>query len=302
MSTAVQSVNYRAAKAVALHVRDTAEARLFLDMLGLISGPRGRGILPDDSRQYDVPALGAVPAADPEGSPIALSVAAERGDRMTTPAGLRRLPDAPPTPPAAGLPEPTSEVTVPTPAPSQPNSRARNLGPISHGSPGGLRAHERRGETVPDDDPCGCRKAHRAAQAAYQRKHYEKTRATAGHAAQPAEAAPATPPSPTPVAIARKPAAPRLEPIEHGTAAGWRTHHARGALPPCEACDAAYGAERAAVSAVELDVWLAAAALSSSKSVQRAARAASVSLLQLHVALDELARVERAAARSAVAS
>lgn len=281
-TTTSWSVNRRAAKAIALNARDSEEARLFLDMLGLVEGPQGREILPDDPRNYDTAFLGAVPAADPESSPIALSKKAERGDGMTTPSGLRQLPDT------AAAKE----------APATP--RGGQLKPINHGTPGGLKAHERRGDVVPDDDPCGCRAAHRAASAAYQRAAYAKKRAAAGHPPPnraPAAQTPPPAPTPTPAVVVPTKPMPRLEPIAHGTTDGWRAHHERGALPVCDPCADANSQRvgRAAVSSVELDVWFAAAQLSPSRSVQRAARAASTALLQLHQAMDELCRAERAA-------
>lgn len=38
-------------------------------------------------------------------------------------------------------------------------------GDIKHGTEGGMKAHQRRGDVVPDTDPCGCRAAARLASA-----------------------------------------------------------------------------------------------------------------------------------------
>jgi hypothetical protein len=111
-----------------------------------------------------------------------------RGKRITSPPGLRFLPRVEPTPrkvstkkvmSAKATPADVAQVAVPSaigadPAPAPERGRRQ---PIKHGGPGGLRAHDRRGEPVPEDDPCGCRAAHKAANAAYQRAHYLKKRA-----------------------------------------------------------------------------------------------------------------------------
>jgi hypothetical protein len=44
-------------------------------------------------------------------------------------------------------------------------SGQRPVRDINHGSEGGLKAHQRRGEVVPESDPCGCRAAARLADA-----------------------------------------------------------------------------------------------------------------------------------------
>jgi hypothetical protein len=43
--------------------------------------------------------------------------------------------------------------------------RGRPAGDIPHGTEAGMKAHQRRGDVVPDHDPCGCRSAARLASA-----------------------------------------------------------------------------------------------------------------------------------------
>jgi hypothetical protein len=43
--------------------------------------------------------------------------------------------------------------------------RGRPAGDIPHGTEAGMKAHQRRGDVVPDHDPCGCRAASRLASA-----------------------------------------------------------------------------------------------------------------------------------------
>jgi hypothetical protein len=44
-------------------------------------------------------------------------------------------------------------------------SGQRPVRDINHGTEGGMAAHKRRGEVVPESDPCGCRAAARLAEA-----------------------------------------------------------------------------------------------------------------------------------------
>lgn len=83
--------NARLAKAVALHDRaDNPAKREVLGALGLIDWPRGREILPDDTRLNDLDGLGVLTRSPdhhhgwdpPERSP----------SNCTTPEGLRALP------------------------------------------------------------------------------------------------------------------------------------------------------------------------------------------------------------------
>lgn len=299
------SLNRQAAKAVVLNARDTDDARFLLDMLGLVDGPAGHEVLPSDTRAVDLELLRAVPgAATPDDDAPVLAGRATRA--MTTPAGLvaAAAPAAAPVP--APLPPPMEPV-VPEPAqqtadPEPPRRRGgRQREPIKHGSNGGFQAHKRHGVPIPDDDSCGCRAARHKAQNEYQQARRDRERQAKEAATEaPSSAVPeqheaVRPPGPT--AMPRQRTAPVLPSIAHGTADGWREHHARGALPACDACTDAYAVERAAVSAVDVDVVFAAAQLSSAPSVRRAARAASAALLQLHEAMDELARAERTAVR-----
>ena len=61
------SINQLAARAIALHVTDTEDARELLEMCGLIA-PGGRTVLPDDERVIAVTNVDAPPGAkDPNG-------------------------------------------------------------------------------------------------------------------------------------------------------------------------------------------------------------------------------------------
>ncbi|WP_372730109.1 WhiB family transcriptional regulator [Nocardioides sp.] len=44
-------------------------------------------------------------------------------------------------------------------------SKSRKQADINHGTEGGYRAHQRRGEVIADADPCGCRGAYQLAAA-----------------------------------------------------------------------------------------------------------------------------------------
>jgi len=80
------SANRLTARAVALYARDTADALLLLEALGLIDGPDGRVILPDDTRNYDVEGT-----APDSGSTIGWRkvVPEPPADRANVPVGLR---------------------------------------------------------------------------------------------------------------------------------------------------------------------------------------------------------------------
>jgi hypothetical protein len=254
-------VNRLAAATVCQNATSVTEARELLEMIGLVE-PGGTEILPDDRRNYDTWFNAAVPGSDRDSSPLVLSAAAVRGDRMTTPAGLRALPAvAAPAKPAkkrrppaddlagritskpvlAPVPEPTSEVSVPEPAPAPPDRH-------KHGTRGGYQGHRRRGEEA--CEPC------RIANRDFQR----------GYAASKNAAS-----------------------VEIG-----------GVTMTQEQFDAACRPllDPPPSSAVDLDVWIDAAQMGPPRTVRALARVASARLRALHRALDDLARAERAAANS----
>lgn len=109
---------------------------------------------------------------------------------------------------------------------------------------------------------------------------------------------------------------PAPRPVRHGTRAGYQAHLRRGedACPPCLKANAqAQRDHKTRVKnlirvkdreqlMIELDEWFAAAQRSTSPAVRRAAFQAIAVLQQLRVAMDELARAERAAAHTQEAS
>lgn len=292
------SVNRRAAKAVVwgahdgegrllrdrgpgtLGCLDVDEARQLLDMLGLIAGYRGREILPDDTRVYALAALGC--AGNDADEPPARHVdpGGPAGHVATTPAGLRNMPPGPLRPTAAPRRRPEAEC----------------------GTPAGLRRHRNLQES--SCEPC------REAERVYQRNYRARRRAAAqpppaaerprrtSLPPEPLEPEPETPPPPTRGGRPRPPC---------GTRSGYQSHGRHGEQP-CPACrDANAAAQRVYQEkcrarrtrervAVELDVWFGAAQRSPHQVVLQAAGRAIAALLQLRVAMDDLARAERAAA------
>jgi hypothetical protein len=81
------SANRLAARAIALHARDAAEARDLLEMLGLTNGRR---IVPDDNRNYDIEGSSPLKSAPTSASEMP-TVRDRHPERCTTPAGLREL-------------------------------------------------------------------------------------------------------------------------------------------------------------------------------------------------------------------
>jgi hypothetical protein len=297
------SLNRQAAKAVALNATDVDDARMLLDVLGLVDGPEGRKILPDDRRALDIELLRACP-----GEPSRDDVLAERPAKATTvPAGLTAAVEStpPPSPPpvaAPAAPPPLLEPDMPDlmTATPPPRRAGRPPVPIEHGTEKGYLQHKRKRQPIPADDACGCQAAHDA------------TLKRPAAANPPADVerpvdAPSSVAAPSPTAIPAKRTAPALDPIEHGTVDGYHAHLDRGALPVCSDCRSAVDELTAGVQTttepppplapVDLDVWFTAAQQSTSTTVRRAGRAASTALLQLCQAMDELARAERVASQ-----
>lgn len=86
---ATWSVNHRAALAVAVHAGGTAaERHELLEILGLVDGPHGRELLPDDTRPIEVATIMVSPAAEE----TAVRAAPSPARASSAPAGLRLLP------------------------------------------------------------------------------------------------------------------------------------------------------------------------------------------------------------------
>jgi hypothetical protein len=93
------------------------DARVLLDMLGVIDGPGGRDVLPDGASFFNLPPLKSG-TGNTDGPPVRRAQAAEPDDvapRHTVPAGLRDLTPAAPARPAA--PKPTHSQETPVSAP-----------------------------------------------------------------------------------------------------------------------------------------------------------------------------------------
>lgn len=95
--TGALSLNRRAARAVALYGRDVDDKRLLLDVLGLVDGPTGREVLPDDVSNNTLPEVAT--AITPTDSVTRRPAPEAEGmrDRSAVPAGLRALPTTPPS-------------------------------------------------------------------------------------------------------------------------------------------------------------------------------------------------------------
>lgn len=140
------SVNALAARAVALHARDATDARLLLDVLGLLDGDR---IAPDDTRVYHLARM----EAKQETHEPSLT---KREKGCNTPPGLANLTPVAEQPKPKPRPKPKPVVKAPKPkAEKKPVNvkRGPKPKPIDHGSYPGYRAHYRRGE-LPVCGPC----------------------------------------------------------------------------------------------------------------------------------------------------
>lgn len=230
------------------------DARLVLEALGLIDGSV---VLPDDTRPIPLVDLNSGGGAGDDPNSLttrrSLQAAESSRDRSHVPAGLRTL--APPAPAPVKPRRPVERVREPKPAkaPRAPQPRKPTPAPVA---------------AVPKPRPSSVT----------------------------AETKPRRPPG-----------RPR-KPIEHGTNAGAQQHIRHGVpIPDDDACGcrAAMRAakadwqrkRRAAAArqaiAADLDQWFAAAQRSGHPAVRRAAGPAIAALLQLRVAMDDLARAER---------
>lgn len=313
------SMNRQAAKAVALNAHDHDEARLFLDMLGIVDGPRGREILPDETGGIHVPPMGKGPGAQADPPSRAREPEEPAARNVTTPAGLRVLP------PASSQAPVTARATSKAPARAPKPAGTRQPKPIEHGTYRGYQMHGRRNEPISPDDPCGCRAAGTA---------YFKARDAKKHSdPAPTESARAlivVPDStPEPVATTSPETKPRNkggrkpEPIRHGTSGGFQTHKRRKEpIPDDDACGCRAArrkdkADRARVSrarksgrivdqppvvttppspsplAVDLREQIDTASRSPRAAVRRRAARALDLLQDLHDALDDLTRAQR---------
>lgn len=164
--TAAWSVNRLAARGIVWNNRHlpVSEVRELLDMIGVIDGPDGRSVLPDDTRSYAAIDPSTAPGAkDPNfSSPRAFAEDGRRPAGMTTPPGLAHLPppeDRPrrkkqrPAPPRADAPAPAGQRLAPC------------------GSYSAYLRHKRRGEPVDDTCMTGARA-------------YWRSKSTAGRDAQ----------------------------------------------------------------------------------------------------------------------
>jgi hypothetical protein len=144
---------------------DTAATREVLEALGIIA-PGGRTILPDEAGPMSLEG----PGYDDGANQIAKRPRWVEPPRRasTAPPGLYADPPPPPVQKAAPV-----KANKPRPAPKPKAERVPREGsnnpfgrpplPIEHGEEKGYRAHLRRGIPIPEDDPCGCRRAGNAA-------------------------------------------------------------------------------------------------------------------------------------------
>jgi hypothetical protein len=243
------SVNRRAAKAVVLHARDHDDARLLLDMLGLVDGPHGREILPDDTRLHVVTDMNGLPIGEAPPPRTAPDEPPARG--VTTPPGLAVLP------PVAEKPKQLRSSSSSERKPRTTTPRARKQRKTAAcGTPSGAVRHAKRGEPVCEP----CREARNAAQRTYDAARRARVAAAAAELTRQLQ----HPPQPTVDTAGPQPAAERPASLRPG-------------LVP-----------------IELDQWFAAAQRSPHRSVGRAAARAITALVQLRIAMDDLARAERA--------
>lgn len=155
--TAPSTTNRAAARTVVMNATDPAEARLLLDILGLVGGPTGREILPDDvSPNVVFGDVGKAPGAPSERGQVEMD---RRPENCTTPAGLRELPPLAKTRPAAKKTKPArtraSVIQEPSAVRTGNGRRAAVCGTRS-----GYQRHLRNGEqTCP-----ACREANTAVQ------------------------------------------------------------------------------------------------------------------------------------------
>lgn len=249
-ATTSWSVNRQAAKAVVLHARDHDDARLLLDMLGLVDGPAGHEILPDDNRRILVLDLTGVPVGEAPPARTAPDEPPARG--VTTPPGLAVLP------PLAKQPRPKAERQERAAKKRSTSTKPRKQRKAAAcGTPSGAVRHAKRKEPVCEP----CREARNAAQRKYDSARRARVAAAAAElAAQLEEQTRVT-----------------SEPPDAVQQPDQRPASLRPELVP-----------------VELDEWFATAQRSPHRSVGRAAARAITALVQLRIAMDDLARAERA--------
>lgn len=205
------SLNERAARAVAVHARDVSDARFLLDMLGLVDGPDGREILPDDTRALPVATLGS-PGSGADEPPARRATGEPPARGVTTPPGLRVLPPPATTPPKTPKP-PTARPPVARPAKgaaaaiegqlsTRPTEKTSRRKVAACGTPSGYARHYRLKE--PACTAC------KAAIAAVSRARAAKRRGD-------------------------RPPAPRAQLAECGTRSGYERHRRLGE-EPCQGC------------------------------------------------------------------
>lgn len=279
--------------------RDVAVARELFEVLGLVDGPGGTELLPDDTSVINVPGMGTSTPGQTTPASARTNNAFARADDPrhlpTSPAGLR---DYEP----AATPVKRTRAAAPKPPPKK---RAPRKAPAKRQAPARPRAAtppvpDARTSTTsaPSVRPAGTKRTFARCQG---------TRADGQRCNAPGD----------PFCGHHNPLTtyrhngPRRKPIDHGTLRGYFAHYRHRELPVCDRCKDAYNNDRPTKSrgkrldnaierarrsardvAPELDRWVTWAQDSPNDAVRRAAAVLSGSLMVLRVAVTDLARAE----------